>query len=379
MPRPKAPPRVAGPYAERGGTRFRIRILGDGSAKNLYFPTMEEARARKAEAEQQLVTPQRQQLGELIDAFFAEREQLGTCRKETIANERERLRYFLSDIVDSDIHTITAQRASAMYESAIMRPSVKTGKPLEAASHRFYLGIAKRFFAWATKQGVIPRSPFQDVRPQGRPKAGKPQLQVEEAHRFVNTALKLFDEENESLALAAVLTLLLGLRASQVLQRRVRDVEKDTFWISDSRSEHNRRALRVPSVLEERLHRLCIGKEPELLLFGGNSKGQPRHHRVLWSTVREICQRAQVPKVCTHSLRSLWSTLSAENDARSARVLNVLDLAAPKESVPTGLSLPSAKEDDPIGEQEAAQLLATLSRSQINKLLQLARRESESG
>ena len=52
MPRPKAPPRVAGPYAERGGTRFRIRILGDGSAKNLYFPTMEEARARKAQAEQ---------------------------------------------------------------------------------------------------------------------------------------------------------------------------------------------------------------------------------------------------------------------------------------------------------------------------------------
>ena len=72
MPRPKAPPRVTGPYAERDGTRFRIRILGEGSAKNLYFPTMDAALASKAQVEQQLKTPSHHRVGELIEEFFAE-------------------------------------------------------------------------------------------------------------------------------------------------------------------------------------------------------------------------------------------------------------------------------------------------------------------
>ena len=38
MPRPKAPPRVTGPYQERGGTRFRIRIIANGQEQNLYYP-----------------------------------------------------------------------------------------------------------------------------------------------------------------------------------------------------------------------------------------------------------------------------------------------------------------------------------------------------
>ena len=43
MARPKSPPRVCGPYEERGGTRFRIRVIGNGTEKNLYFPTRAEA------------------------------------------------------------------------------------------------------------------------------------------------------------------------------------------------------------------------------------------------------------------------------------------------------------------------------------------------
>jgi len=39
MPRAKAPPRVKGPYCERGGSRFRIRVCDPTGYRDLYFAT----------------------------------------------------------------------------------------------------------------------------------------------------------------------------------------------------------------------------------------------------------------------------------------------------------------------------------------------------
>ena len=400
MPRPKAPPRVTGPYAERDGTRFRIRILGEGSAKNLYFPTMDAALASKAQVEQQLKTPSHHRVGELIEEFFAERERAGMCRAQTLSNEHDRLRYFLAEQLELEIRTITPRRAEEIYRSAIERPSAKTGKPLEAASHRFYLGIAKRFFAWTTKQGFTQINPFQDVLPQGRPNVGKPQLRIDEANRFVATALRLHDEEGDVLALGAVVALLLGMSASEVLRRRVRDVDGGgkLFWLDGGIHRSARRDVTVPKVLQERLVSLAAGKESESLLFGSNSQGEPRHHRVLWSTVGRICELAQVPRVCTHSLRGLWATLSHESGALSEVVASSVGhgslLMTTKHRVPPeserdmrttrSLELVDAAQPDPasddeqLAEQEAAQLLAKLPRMTREKLLHLVRRETES-
>ena len=391
MPRPKAPPRVTGPYAERDGTRFRIRILGEGSAKNLYFPTMDAALSSKAEVEQQLKTPTHHRVGELIEEFFAERERAGTCRKQTLSNEHDRLRYFLAEQLELEVRTITPRRAEEIYRSAIERPSAKTGKPLEAASHRFYLGIAKRFFAWTTKQGLTTSSPFQQVHPQGRPNVGKPQLLIDEANRFVATALRLHDEEGDVLSLGAVVALLLGMRASEVLRCRVLDVDGagKILWIDGGKNKNDRRHLKVPKVLQERLLSLAAGREANSLLFGSNSQGGPRHHRVLWSTVGRICELAHVPRVCTHSLRGLWTTLSTESGALSDVVASslghgTLSMTPKHDARPESIGEEhSARalellDDEQQAEQEAAQLLAKLPRRMREKLLQLARREPES-
>ena len=45
MPRSKSPPRVKGPYAERGGARFRIRICDSTGHRDVYFSTLNEAQA----------------------------------------------------------------------------------------------------------------------------------------------------------------------------------------------------------------------------------------------------------------------------------------------------------------------------------------------
>ena len=50
MPRPKAPPRVNGPYPDRDGTRFRVRIFHhDLQRQDLYFHTEKEALAAIAQ------------------------------------------------------------------------------------------------------------------------------------------------------------------------------------------------------------------------------------------------------------------------------------------------------------------------------------------
>ncbi|MBL8635780.1 MAG: hypothetical protein JNM40_21315 [Myxococcales bacterium] len=376
MPRPKAPPRVTGPYAEREGTRFRIRVLGQGSAKNLYFPTWDAALAGRAQAEQQLQHASHQQVGELIDAFFAERARSGLCRPATLVNEQERLRDFLGSILDEEVQLVSAAQADAIYQATMHKPSPKTGKPLEAASHRFYLGIAKRFFAWVVQQGILPSSPFREVRPQGRPKAGKPQLRVEEAHRFLQVALRLFDEERDVLALAAMVSLLLGLRAREVLACRVSDVSADGCYLTlpGGRSGVERPPLKVPLLLQKRLQTACQDKEPGALVFGQSSQGGPRHHRMLWSAVGRICEQASVPRVCTHSLRGLWTRLSLDESVLSDVV--AARLGHGTATIPISPSLPSVA-DDQLAEQQAVSILATLSPLLRAKLLTLLQNEQQ--
>lgn len=92
-------------------------------------------------------------------------------------------------------------------------------------------------------KAYLTQSPFQDVRPIGRAHACKPQLRLDEAKRHRETALRLFDEHNNRLALAAVLPLYLGLRASEVVGRRVRDIDSggSIIWIDRGKRKSARR------------------------------------------------------------------------------------------------------------------------------------------
>lgn len=394
MARPKSPPRVCGPYEERGGTRFRIRVIGNGTEKNLYFPRRADALAAKEDAERELLSPATYVISDLIVEFAEDKQSQGSCKPETAAHELGRLQFFLARHLDEDIRDITPKRAEEIYRTATTVISPKTGKPLEAASHRFYLNLAKRFFGWAEKKGYLQANAFKAVRPVGRPNAGKPQLRIDEANRFVATALQMFDEGGDVLALAAVVALLMGMRASEVLKRRVRDVDcgGKVLWIDGGKTRNARRHLKVPKVLQPRLLKLCEGKLPEDPILGPNRNGGPRHHRVLWAAVGRICDRANVPRVCTHSLRGLWATLSIESGALSDVVASSLghgsfEMTAKHYAQPEAVSgaktqrvvdlleLDSRPEPmrsaDP-GEEQAEELLANLPPEIVQKLLQLA-------
>jgi len=312
--RRRGPPRVLGPYAEPGG--FRLVIVENCARRSVFLPTREEALQVQAALTAEMERPPVHILGDTLDEWTAERVRAGQCLPGTAEHQLSRLHLFLASQLGRDIAELDAEKAAKLYEGLTTTPSAKTGAPLSAASHRFTLATAKNFFHWATERGYIRQNPFQAVRPLGKVRAGKPQLRIDEARRFVATAQKEFAETGAPLAVAALLALLMGLRTGEVLARVVRDVDDGgrNLWIDAGKTRHARRHLEVPALLQPLLLQLAAGKLPSAPLFAG-ADGRVPTRQTLHRMVARLCERAQVPRVCTHSLRGLYATLAVRSGA----------------------------------------------------------------
>jgi integrase len=140
---------------------------------------------------------------------------------------------------------------------------------------------------------------------EGQKVTGKRQLYIDESRRFVEAALA----ENSPEGLAAAMAILMGMRASEITSRVVREVDDDgrVLWISRAKTPKGNRHLKVPTVLQPRLLALCARREPDERLFG---EGRDRHW--VYYHVQRICRLAKVPVVCTQGLRGTQSTISIE-------------------------------------------------------------------
>ncbi len=329
---PKAAPRVKGPYFERGGTRFRIRICAGTGHRDLYFASLEQAQSAKIEAERELPqNPQRRSLQMLLDEYSTEKVHRGLCTLDSAEQHRARLSGWFGDFLNQDLEKLTAKTAAALYEKLVATPTRKTGKPPTAATHRFYLKLAQGLFRWAVAKKYLRENPFSEIQPVGRPNRGKKQLRFDEAERFIATGFRLFEEKQDWMALCAVTALLLGLRASEALHLRIRDLDcgGTKLWVAASDSYHGktknaRRELEIPKVLAPRLIQVALGRPSDEYLFGVASTGKPRCRQVLYAAVRRICTTAEVPQVCPHSLRGLWATAGIRAGAVSHAVAATL-------------------------------------------------------
>ena len=95
MSRSKAPPRIKGPYCERGGTRSRIRICDATGRRDLYYSSKKEALSAIKEAARELPP---------------------------------------------------STKGRSLGKRLVRTPSRKTGRPPTAATHRYYLKVAKALF-----------------------------------------------------------------------------------------------------------------------------------------------------------------------------------------------------------------------------------------
>lgn len=302
--------RVHGPYKHRN--RWRVVVTRpDRSQVVESFATRAEAEAvaaaARAQAEGRTVT-------HAVDAFEVLLRERGLAAS-SIARTRSHLDTLLRTAINGHrpLRWVTPRRAAELYQL------VQQGRAVD--THRNALAAGKAWGKFCVKRGWLLASPFAGVEPIGRRKRGKPQLHVDEARRLLETCLAERSRESIGVALA----LLLGLRASEVAHRQVRDLDDGgrLLWVPRGKTAAARRHLEVPEVLRPLLLELAAGRPAAAWLFGESDLERPSRHWTLYH-VRRLCRAAGVPPVTAHGLRGTHATLATAAGATSHVVAGAL-------------------------------------------------------
>jgi integrase len=316
--------RVLGPY-EEAEDKFRvIRVDANDERFSRVFETLREAEVYKAEL-----------LGELAQLDVTTKTALDEYKKhlESKGNKSDSVRQtcwalglFFGEPLAFD--ALTPKKCAALYETFRTAPMKRTKKPPSVDSHRGTLSQARTFLEWCRSRGYLRgENPLKEVqgigkrRPRGKSlgQAGN-ELRVKEARAWYAKALELADEDDQG-AIAALVALLLGLRASEIVSRRVQDLDDDEapadlLWIPCSKTPAGRRTLEVPEVLRPLLLVCAEGKSPDRFLFECEREqdaiGKPHVRDWVLDQVHRICDAAKVPQVTAHAMRGLLATLTAE-------------------------------------------------------------------
>lgn len=329
MARPKGGERVLGPYDE--GTKHRvIRIDARGESHARTFATARAAEIYAAELRGDLAR---------LDHTTADAIDLYRKHLATKGNKPDSIRqtcwalgeFFLEPV---PLAGLTPKKCEALYSALTTRPTRnrKTGErteaPMSADSHRGVLAQVKTFLNWCISEGILRgANPAAGVegkgkrRPRGKSlgKSGN-ELRVRETRAWYAKAVELADADDQG-AIAALVALTLGLRASEIVSRKVGDLDDDQeqadlLWIPCSKTQAGRRTLEVPFELRPLLLVLCEGKTPNRYLFECEREqdaiGKPHTRDWVLDQVHRICDEAKVPRVTAHAMRGQLATLAAE-------------------------------------------------------------------
>jgi len=294
--------RTLGPYKFRGQWRCAIR---NGHRKIYLSPekTAERALAVSERFVSELIASQPMTVDAALAAYREYQTVVKDNKPRSIDTTGYRLRRFFIE-PNLAVHLLTPRRCAGYYAKLTKEQSVDT--------HRATLSEARTFCRWLLKRNHIRINPVQDIEAVGRRRKGKPQLRFDEAWRWLRKAEDLA-AEGEAGAVAAMVALLMGLRAGEIVARVVRDLDMGgrILWIPDSKTEAGRRKVKVPAPLQPLMLDLARDKLPTAYLFPGKQGGQPdRAWPRKW--VKRICRLVKVPEVCAHSMRGLHATLAIE-------------------------------------------------------------------
>ncbi len=249
------------------------------------------------------------------------RDDLGNKPTSTKTTAARLTQFFLG--YDGSLEDLDEAECVQRYETLRNHTTVQ-GKRIADTTHLNTLAQVKTFLAWCVKKGWAKSNSAANVEGKGKYRHGKPQLRVDEARRWLATALKIArkaeSEGEKEGALKAILTLVLGLRESEVLNRQVRDVDDGgrLLWIPDTKTEAGRRTLEVPDEIVSLLLRQAGNRPGMEPLFAHRTRGIGRK----W--VQRICRRAGVMVVGAQSMRGLHATLAVKAGITSHAVASAL-------------------------------------------------------
>ncbi len=310
MPRPRAGERVLGPFPKWGDRakaipwtgRSRIihvhpgRLNDKGSEETpFYFAT----RAEALEAKQRLeglteeATRTVAQAIEKFLAYLAENER----EKKTIEGYEWALgRMFPNADRIPLAHLAKPEHCQLLYTRLRKdRAQTRGRKPAKGAparpapvralatdTHRNILVMSRSFVKWCCDfpQTLIKKNGFVPVKGMGKRKRGKVKLTIDEARKFLVVCITMANAGDQG-AVAAMVTLLLGMRATEVASRLVRDVDDRCTKMRlmqvaalDQRTKTEEECTKeIPEMLRPYLRALCRDKAATASLWDYTRNG----------------------------------------------------------------------------------------------------------
>lgn len=306
--------KIHGPYPHR--SKWRIFTYHQGCREVSFFETKEAAEAEIKRLRKQAAIEAGATFSELLTDYQAHL----TSKKlkpVSIYTTLYRLRLFLGPVLDCVSQVLTPQQAAKLTEE-LKTAKTKRGKDISPDLQLNTLSETKTFVRWLKRQGILKGDPMADIKIDLEKNKGKFQLTIDEARRWLARAVELADQ-GDTTAIAVMPTLLLGLRAGEVVKAVVRELDDGgtIFRVTNAKTPKGNRALRIPELLQPYLRKLAEGKKPTDSLFGVT------RFQVLGG-VRRICKEVGVPIVCAHSMRGLHSSLALGAGATGQAVANAL-------------------------------------------------------
>lgn len=289
--------RIHGPY--KHGARWRVVVVAtDGTRSHPRESEGGPSGFASRESAEEYVAAWRGEdeptIAAAVDAYI-ESMRSGGYREDSVTTTAFRLRALLQ--------TTGRDRRLRALTPAVARDLFAARAAASGDTQAGELGNGHRFAAWAIGQGWLSRDPFVGLAPT-KPKSRarrKQQHRIDEARRFLDVALAHGEE-----GLAAAIALLMDLRASEIVKRRVRDVDDDgrVLVIEEAKTEAGERRLEIPDEIHAAIVGRCTDRRPEDLLFPGRSRHWVGYH------VRRLCRIAGVPVISPHGLRRTHSSIS---------------------------------------------------------------------
>jgi integrase len=314
---------VYGPYERKNGWEV-VYVTPGGKRLTRLFPQESEARREADKARAKL---EGRQLSDALRDFLQHSTRRG-LRPGTVTTLGYRLRAVLQ--IDEDdgraggpIADLTPARAARLVEEY----------PRSVDTMKGSLAACRAFAAFCVSKRWLRADPFAACVVVGRKKRGKPQLTEDEAREFYHHAFELASKGDRP-AIAALLYLVLGCRASEVTERTARDIDArgTILLIPHGKTHAAARRLVIPEPLRPLVAKLLRRKgqrlRPADYLFDRGDGQPPTKDWALWH-VRRICRLAGVTEITTHSLRGLQSTLATAANAPAEAVAAQLGHASP--------------------------------------------------
>lgn len=332
MGRPKSGIRVRGPYHDKSRDRWRVDAFpADGRPRRRYFSSERGADEYVASLERDIEAQARtaQEAFPLYERHLTE--------KGTSADSIKTTRWALAEFfpIGAILPDLDQARCQRLYDDLRTRPKRAQvggewirpveGPPLSADSHRGVLKQAKSFLRWCVADGLIATCPADNVkgigrlRPRGKSlgKSGT-RHRIREARTLYFKAVELAQAGDQGATIALV-AILLGMRASEIVRRRVRDLDTDqadgdVLHVEDRKNGEDLE-LEVPDVLRPILIARTAGRASDAFLFAhakGKRAERPFRRWYVLESVHALCDAAGVPRITAHACRGLLATVAAE-------------------------------------------------------------------